>query len=337
MKTLRLVFACLLLVLVGCQAATPAAQTFTVRAAPQLEAQADLATTAHGVAQKVDQAGTPPHSSDSGFLVGATEVWKNQAGPGKTLDATAATVAQEEKKIADAKAKAEQDAEAEKQAHLAQLNELKKQNEDLAGQLKTERESSAKAISDLKDELKKLGESKASSDMWAKLWAILLVGSASTAAALWFSLTRKVAPLIAISAAGLAGVVVVRACAGDITIVVILAVVLAALYGLGMWAWEHRKFLTADKVASAQEDAIEKLPPSIEVPVAADKKITIPVGDAVKAAVCAAAGDAGVQPQLKDRLVAKGYSDASVRRSWQARQSLGEGGTSASAKAEATA
>jgi hypothetical protein len=273
MKSWKTALVVVLLILSGCTTSPPA-QTFTVRAAPQLAAQADLATTAHTVAQQVERDGTRAQSPEATFLADATGIWKTQTGPGQAVPLTTEAVAAEDRKIADAKVKAERDAEAERQAHIAQLDVLKKQL--------------ATALNEIK--------AQSFAAMWTKLLAILLVGGAGIAVCLWFQQVRPFAPFVGIGAAGLAGAVIVRACAGDITIVVILGAVLATLYGLVMWFIEYRKRAVSDRIVDTTTDAIERLPKAVAL--------------TVKAAVKDLAGERGVEPQLKERLVGKGYSKA---------------------------
>ncbi len=288
---IRVLILTLVFLLAGCHSAPPA-QTFTVRAAPQLAAQADLATTAHAVAQQVERDGTRAMSPEAAFLADATGVWKAQTGPGQPVPVTRAAVSAEERKIADAKLKAERDAEAEKQAHIAQLEGLKKQLAAALDEIKTARAAEAKA----RAEAKEAARAQSLAGMWAKLWAILLVGGAGVAVCLWFEYTRPFAPFVGIGAAGLAGAVVVRACAGDITLVVILGAALATLYGLTMWFIERRKRAVSDRIVDTTTDAIERLPEA--------------VAPTVKAAVKDLAGERGVEPQLHEHLVGKGYAEA---------------------------
>lgn len=284
-------------------AGCPAPQTFTPRSDGVLAAQADLAATANATAVKVEGAGTAAHSPDSTFLVGATGVWRDQCGPGKVLPSTPATVAAEAARAEAAKVAAAKAAEAERLAHIAQLKE---KDDRIAAQvaeatrLKTDLEKAQAAA-------KTAAKSQALADMWSKLFGILTAASIVIVAMLWFGPTRALAPVAAIGFAGLAAAVVVRACAGDITIVLVLAGVAVAVYLGVMWFIQSRKGKSTAAQLNVVTDVIEQLPKTITIP-PSTTGMEIALGSTVKAAVQKAAGDAGIQPALAATLAAKGYS-----------------------------
>lgn len=242
---------------------------FVVKAAPQLQAQSDLATTAYDVAKLVDSNGSAPNSPDSKFLLGAVRIWLEQTGIGSAIERTEVAISAEAQKIASAKLVAEQAAVEEQQKLQTRIRELEEK---------------------LKERLL--------ADMWAKLGAILAVGLAATVAASWFGGTRRLAPVVAIGFSSLAGVVVVRACSGDLMVVGLLALGTLALYGLGLWLLDRRRYLVAGRMLASVVDGVES----------ASRQLDAGSAAVVKAEIRNSAMTAGTQEQLNDELVVKGYS-----------------------------